>query len=115
MEIILRKKAVLFIAIGSLLVTSCVTRERVVYQQAPPPGVSEQVVIPEAPPPIIVETQTLAPGPGFIWIGGAWVWRGQWIWTHGYWSRPPHPGAVWVPHRYQYRNGIHVYVQGYWR
>jgi hypothetical protein len=105
---------VLLVATGSLLVSGCVTRERVIYRQAPPPN-SGEVVVTEAPPPVIVETETLAPGPSYVWIGGAWVWHGHWVWQSGRWAYPPHPGAVWVGHRYEYRNGVHVYIHGYWR
>jgi hypothetical protein len=105
---------ILLIATGSLLVSGCVTRERVVYEQGPPPA-SQEVVVTEAPPPMIFETETIAPGPNYVWVGGAWVWRGHWVWAQGHWAYPPHPGAVWVSHRYEYRNGVHVYIRGYWR
>jgi hypothetical protein len=111
-------KSILLIATGSLLVSGCVTRERVVYQQAPPPSQplmpGQEVVVTEAPPPAIVETETISPGPNFVWIGGGYVWRGHWVWQHGRWARPPHRGAVWVAHRYEYRNGVHVYIRGGW-
>jgi hypothetical protein len=111
-------KSLVLVVIGSTLMTGCVVRERTVYQQSPPPGpvvASGEVVVTEAPPPPIVETVTVSPGPAFIWIGGSWVWRGHWVWEHGRWGRPPHPGAVWVPHRYAYRNGVHVFIRGGWQ
>jgi hypothetical protein len=109
-------KSILLIATGSILVSGCVTRERVVYRQAPPPATAgEEIVVTEAPPPMIVETETISPGPAYVWIGGAWVWRSHWVWANGHWAHPPHPGAVWVGHRYEYRNGVHVYIRGYWR
>ena len=108
-------KSILLIGVASLLVSGCVVRERTVYRQAPPQAtVGGEVVVTDAPPPPIVETVTIAPGPAFIWIGGNWVWRGHWVWEHGHWARPPHPGAVWVPHRYEYRNGVHVFIRGGW-
>jgi hypothetical protein len=112
-------KSLWLIGAGSLLATGCVTRERVVYRQAPPPvyvatAPPQEVVVTEAPPPVIVESRTSAPGSGFIWIGGAWVWRGHWVWEHGRWARPPHPGYVWRPHHYEYRNGVHIFVGGGW-
>jgi len=34
----------------------------------------------------------VAPGPDFVWVGGAWVWFGdRWVWHHGYWHRPMYP------------------------
>jgi hypothetical protein len=123
-------KSVLIIGTGSLLATGCVTRERTVYRQPPPPAyvatpapaqqviVSEappqEVVVTEAPPAIIVERPPHRPGPDFVWIGGAWAWHGRWVWEHGRWDRPPHPGAVWRPHRYEYHNGVHVFISGGW-
>ena len=94
---------------GVLLVSGCVVHERVVYRNPP-----QEVVVTEAPPPVVYEAETVAPGPGFIWIGGAWAWHGHWVWEHGRWGRPPHPGAVWRPHHYEYRGGVHVFIRGGW-
>ena len=72
-------------------------------------------VVTEAPPPPPVETVTLAPGPGYIWIGGDWVWNGRWVWVGGHWGRPPYPHAVWVPN--YWHRGPHGWYQrpGHWR
>ena len=43
-----------------------------------------------------VETIVVAPGPGYVWIGGEWLWNGRWVWVTGHWGYPPHPHAVWV-------------------
>ena len=116
MKIIPILSSSVLIGTGLLLVSGCVVRERVVYRQGPPPAaVGGEVVVDEAPPAPIVETVTVAPGPGFVWIGGNWVWRGHWAWEGGRWAHPPRPGAVWVAHRYEYRNGVHVFVRGGWR
>ncbi len=103
-------------ALISMIATNgCVVRERAVYRPGPPP-VSEEVIVTEAPPPPPADEVVVAsPGPGFVWIGGAWVWRGHWVWERGHWARPPRPGAVWVPHHYEYRNGVHVFIRGRWR
>ena len=53
----------------------------VVVQEAPPAPLDEQVVV-------------ASPGPGYVWIGGEWVWNGRWFWRAGYWSY--HPGGIWV-------------------
>lgn len=107
----------LAVCAAALLTSGCVYRERVVYRQPPPgaPAIDQEVVVNEAPPPDVVETVTVSPGPGFIWVGGYWGWHGHWVWAPGHWARPPYRGAVWVPHRYVYRNGVHVYVRGGWR
>jgi hypothetical protein len=79
---------------------------------APTPN---EVVVDEDPPAPLIEVQTVAPGPDFVWVGGEWVWGGgRWGWQAGHWDRPIHPGAVWVPGRYAYHNGHHVYVHGGW-
>jgi hypothetical protein len=43
-----------------------------------------------------------APGPapygGAVWIGPEWQWRGgRYVHVPGYWARPAHRGAIWVP------------------
>jgi hypothetical protein len=105
---------------GLLLLTGCAEREQVVYRQHGSRVVfteraGEWAVCSEAPPATIVETVTVAPGPGFVWIRGLWVWRGHWAWQRGHWVRPPRAGAVWVPHRYVNRGGVHVFTRGGWR
>lgn len=37
-----------------------------------------------------------SPGPGYVWIAGAWLWFGDhWVWHGGYWHRPGRaPGHV---------------------
>lgn len=59
-------------------------------------AVQTTTVVTEAPPPPPVETVVLAPGPGYVWIGGDWAWNGRWVWRSGYWGLPPYPHAVWV-------------------
>ena len=49
-------------------------------------------VVGTVPPPQLVEPVIVAPGPDYLWVGGAWVWFGdRWVWNHGYWHRPMHP------------------------
>ncbi len=56
---------------------------------------STTVVVQDAPPQPPVETVVIpSPGPGYVWIGGEWVWNGGWFWRAGYWSY--HPGGIWV-------------------
>ena len=53
------------------------------------------VVVQDAPPAPLPETVVVErPGPGYVWIGGEWVWNGGWFWRTGYWSY--HPGGFWV-------------------
>src|SRR5271170_4663904 len=87
----------------------------VVYPGAPVATVGAEVDVVGDPPSPIVDVVPPTPGFGFVWIGGAWACHGRWVWEGGHWDRPPHPGAVWVPHRYVIHNGRHVFVQGGWR
>jgi len=82
----------------------------------PQPG--SETVVTEAPPPPPAQVDVVppSPGPDYVWIGGVWVWGpGHWVWSAGHWDRPPHPGAVWTPHHYEFRNGHHVFIRGGWR
>ena len=74
-----------------------------------------QTVVADGPPAPQVEPVVVAPGPGFVWIPGAWEWHGRWVWVGGYWATPPHPAAIWVEGYwvrgpYGWRR-----VQGHWR
>jgi outer membrane lipoprotein SlyB len=60
------------------------------------PPAQTTVVVSEAPPPPPVETVIVAPGPGYVWIGGEWEWHGRWVWIGGPWVWPPYPHAVWM-------------------
>ena len=81
---------------------------------APTPQASA-VVVEQSPPPPPVETVVFAPGPGYVWIGGEWVWNGGWIWVAGHWGYPPYPRAVWV--RGYWYHGSHGWYRaaGHWR
>jgi len=67
------------------------------------------------PPPLVFGPVGRAPGPGFMWTDGYYVWGGnRWVWRPGRWARPPHPGYVWRSPRYERtRNGYRVH-QGRW-
>jgi cell wall-associated NlpC family hydrolase len=99
-----------------ILASGCVVAVRpapVVYEQPVAPG---EVVVTEDPPAPIYETVGVAPGPGYLWIGGYYHWSGGgWVWYRGHYARPPHPGAAWVRARYEVRGGRRVYIAGYWR
>jgi outer membrane lipoprotein SlyB len=72
--------------------------------------------IAQAPPPAPVNTVTMvAPGPGYVWVDGEWVWNDGWFWVAGHWGYPPHPHAIWMPGRsWHDRYGWH-YTRGRWR
>ncbi|TAL04011.1 MAG: hypothetical protein EPO07_05460 [Verrucomicrobia bacterium] len=79
------------------------------------PGSSEVVYVDSAPPPPPAETIVVAPGPGYVWIGGEWEWRNRWVWVGGRWAAPPRPGVVWVGGYWSRGPRGYVRVHGHWR
>ena len=72
------------------------------------------VVVEQAPPPPPAETIVVAsPGPGYVWIGGEWVWNGGWFWRAGYWSY--HPGGIWVEGGWHRGPRGWYHEPGHWR
>jgi len=67
-----------------------------------------------APPPMLVETPPPMPYPDAAWTGGYWTWEGNWVWAHGRWLQPPHPGYNWVNPYYEHRGGEVVFINGFW-
>jgi hypothetical protein len=80
---------------------------------APPTPQGEAVS--QEPPPPQQDVVVVAPGPGYVWVPGAWEWHGGWVWVGGYWANPPYPRAVWID-GYWTRGpyGWHR-VPGHWR
>jgi hypothetical protein len=75
-----------------------------------------EVFVRIAPPRPIVETRVVAPGPGYVWVGGYHSWNGNaYVWVPGRWDRPPRPHARWVAHHWVRRHGGYVLVEGHWR
>jgi hypothetical protein len=107
------------VASALALTSGCVVAVRpapVVYEQPVAPGVVGEVEVTQEMPAPVYETVGIAPGPGFIWIGGYYHWSGGgWVWYRGHYARPPHPGAVWVGARYEVRGGRRFYHPGFWR
>jgi len=76
----------------------------------------EEIIVKVRPPKAVVETRGVAPGSGYVWIGGYHRWEGNaYVWTPGRWDRPPRPHAVWVAHRWEHRHGGYVLVEGHWK
>ena len=78
-------------------------------EEQPPP-----VAVRWAPPPMLVMTPPPQPYPDAVWIGGYWVWEGDWVWAYGRWADPPRPRYRWVQPYYENRNGLVLFVNGYW-
>jgi len=61
-----------------------------------PAPTTTTVEVSQAPPPPESDVVVASPGPGYVWVGGEWVWNGRWVWAPGYWAAPPYAGAIWV-------------------
>lgn len=96
-----------------------------VYVPPPPPPVVSVYVEPPisqpppiavgwAPPPMLVESPPPPPFPEAVWVGGYWVWQGNWVWAHGHWMGPPRPNYAWVHPYYEARDGVVIFIAGHW-
>jgi WXXGXW repeat (2 copies) len=85
---------------------------------APPPAPAPIVVKSDYPPPPVAEPiPAVAPGPGYVWIGGEWQSQSDgWVWAPGQWAAPPWPNAVWI-RGYWYRGPFSGWRHspGHWR
>jgi len=66
-------------------------------------------------PPASIEVGPTVPAPNTtsVYIPGAWVWRGKYVWRPGVWVEY-RPNWVWVPARYYWTPAGYVFVEGYW-
>ncbi len=68
-----------------------------------------------APPPVQAEVITVAPGTGYLWIGGFWNWVGhRHVWVGGHWAQH-RPGHQWVPHQWHRDGPGWRAAPGHWR
>jgi hypothetical protein len=57
-----------------------------------------------------------APFAGAVWVGPEWQWRGErYECVPGYWARPHHFGAVWVPGHWKNTRWGFKWVPGHWK
>jgi len=97
---------------GTLALSACYVRAR-----GGDVGVEGEFEVDAPPPAVQDEVVVTSPGPGYVWIGGAWEWQGgahSWGWKSGRWERPPREGQTWVAGHFETRNGKHYYRRGYW-
>jgi hypothetical protein len=65
-------------------------------------------------PADVVYTRPGAPGPGYVWIDGDWIWSGgRYTWHEGRWDRP-REGRTW--HAGSWSHGARGYSwnRGHW-
>lgn len=80
----------------------------------PPISQPAPILIGWAPPPMLVEIPVPVPYASAVWVGGYWVWEGNWIWAAGHWMAPPEPNYAWVHPYYEHRDGGVVFITGHW-
>jgi hypothetical protein len=102
----MRQRLLQLLIIAALVViaTGCYVYAR------PAPGIAVAV----GPPVYPVEGAIVAPGPGFVWVGGYYNWSiatKSYAWIPGRWMRPPFRGARWYGPRWE--RG--TYYRGVWR
>src|SRR5438270_13681023 len=70
------------------------------------PVTTREVVVTRTPPPVRVETQTVSPGPGYIWARGHWRWTGtDYAWVPGTYVVRPRPAANYTEGHWVRRPG----------
>ncbi|HSW08479.1 hypothetical protein [Aquabacterium sp.] len=68
-----------------------------------------------APPGEVAEVVTVAPGPGYFWIGGYWNWVGhRHVWVGGHWQAH-RPGYHWQAHRWHRDRSGWRAAPGHWQ
>jgi hypothetical protein len=69
-----------------------------------------------APPPIRIESRGYAPGPGYYWVPGNYLYNsGGYVWRPGRWDRPPAGRHRWDNGRWDRRGNRYYYREGRWR
>jgi WXXGXW repeat (2 copies) len=59
--------------------------------------------------------RSLAPGPGYVWINGDWVWSGgNYHWKEGYWHEA-RPGRSWKSGYWEKSHQGYRWHKGYWQ
>jgi hypothetical protein len=84
-----------------------------VYEE-PPLSQPAPIAVGWAPPPMLVEVPPPPPFPYSVWVGGYWVWQGNWVWAHAHWMAPPRPQYVWVHPYYEHRGDAVIFINGHW-
>jgi hypothetical protein len=92
---------------------------------------AQAIIVERGPmPPPRVEIIPAAPGAGWNWVPGHWVWRGHWEWIAGHHEHlvvpampaevvevvpaTPGPGYFWVKGHHAWEGGRWVWHRGVW-
>ncbi len=69
-----------------------------------------------APPPIRMEPRGIAPGPGYYWVPGNYMYgSGGYVWRPGRWDRAPRGRHRWQEGRWELRGNRYYWRDGRWR
>jgi hypothetical protein len=115
------RKGIYLLALAPLALVGCATEPTTVTtttttQEVTTTGPAREVVVTRTPPAVRVETQTVAPGPGYVWTRGYWRWTGTtYAWVPGSYVVRPRPAAVWVEGHWVRRAGGWVWIAGHWQ
>lgn len=116
------RKGIYLLALVPLALLGCATEPTTVTTTTTTREVTtagpatREVVVTRTPPVVRVETQTVAPGPGYVWTRGYWRWTGtDYAWVPGSYVVRPRPAAVWVEGHWVPRTGGWVWIPGYWQ
>jgi hypothetical protein len=111
-----------YLSIATLLaVAGCGTEPTTVTtttttQEVTTTALVREVVVARPPPAVRVETQTVAPGPGYVWTTGYSRWdRRELCVGAGRWVVRPRPSAIWVAGHWVARPGGWVWIAGHWQ
>jgi quercetin dioxygenase-like cupin family protein len=114
-------KGIYLLALAPLALVGCATEPATVTTTTTTREVTttvpaREVVVTRTPPVVRVETQTVAPGPGYVWTRGYWRWAGaDYTWVPGSYVVRPRPAAMWVEGRWVARSGGWVWMPGHWQ
>jgi uncharacterized protein YfaT (DUF1175 family) len=66
-------------------------------------------------PADVIYVRPVSPGPGYVWMGGNWVYRGgNYNWHEGRWHRV-RAGRSWQDGRWEPAGNGWRWRRGYWR
>ncbi len=66
-------------------------------------------------PTEVVYERGVAPGAGYVWIDGDWVWSGgSYRWRNGYWGHP-RAGRTWERGHWDHTARGYHWNRGHWR
>src|SRR5205814_6711091 len=103
-----------FVALAGCATEPTTVTTTTTTQEVTTAGPAREVVVTRPPPPVRVETQTVAPGPGYVWTTGNWRWTGtSYVWVPGTSVVRPRPTAVWIAGHWVPRSNGWVWLPGH--